>query len=554
MSESKARLAPGNPRLAMLARARNHPQLVALGAYGALFALLAVPLLARLGTAPGGGPQGWRTLWSFWWWHDSLARGVSPLACDALRWPARVPVWLSDHDLPTALAALPLWAATPLLPEVALHNLLLLAGYALAGFSAYLLCQELWGGHLAPFFAGALAVTGVHAFSFGHPAALAWPPLFFLGLVRTVRRRGPAAPLFAGAALALTLVASRPLFLASALGAAVLLAALGREAWALAAAALARRAALLVATFLALAGWFGAGLLRAAHTGPWVGGEAPGGADLLALLAPGGESALGRWLGARGPALDGAPDLHPGYLLLGLALLGGARAKAARPWLAVAGLGLVLSLGPTLRVGGASALDGWLPYAWLERALPALRLWASPSRCGFLLGLGLAVAAGGALSALSRSSRRGRLLACALALLALGEGFPAPLLLASLPAPRFLRDLARDPERWTVLDATGPERSSWHQVLHGHPQVGGASMPVPADLERLLVEAPALRAFFAEGALPPREEALRALQELRVRFVIVDASRLRVARALKVPLAFEGEGIAVFEVPPRVSS
>jgi hypothetical protein len=226
--------------------------------------------------------------------------------------------------------------------------------------------------------------------------------------------------------------------------------------------------------------------------------------------------------------------------------------KAARPWLAVALLGFVLALGPTLHVRGHDFLEGGLPYAWLERALPIIGVVGSPARCGWLVGFGLAVAAGGLLSELARSSRRGPILASALAVLAMAESWPFLDLASSYPAPRFLRDLSRDAERWTVLDATGPYRSSWDQVLHGHAQVLGEVVPVPARLEEAVATTPVLRSFLVDGKLPPRDEAVRALQDLRVRFVIVDGRRLSVARALRVPLAYEGDGIAIFEVPARV--
>src|SRR3990172_4638523 len=95
-----------------------------------------------------------------------------------------------------------------------------------------------------------------------------------------------------------------------------------------------------------------------------------------------------------------------------------------------------------------------------------------------------------------------------------------------------------------------PTRRLWHQVLHRHPQVGGYVTRAPERLERLLPETPALRPFFGDGgALPSRPETLRALQELNVRFVIVDGPRLAAARALRVPVAYQGDGITVFEVP-----
>jgi len=529
-----------------------HRQLTALGVYGALAAATGFPLLAGLAVGVSGGPPAWRALWGIWWAHDSLSRGASPLACDALRWPARVPLWLADYDLPGTLAAVPLWFSTPLLPEVALHNLLVLASYALVGFATYTLCRELWGGELAPLLSGALAVTATHAVEFAEPSALVWPPLFFLALVRTLRRRGAAAPLFAGTALALTLWSSHPLFIASLGGAAVLILSHLKSGGIVGPLSLIRRAGLLLVTFFLFSGWVFLGVVRAAHSGPWLASEdARRSVDALSFIAPGRSSAIGSWSPVILHGQLNSPDLYVGYLLLALAAAAAAVAKGARPWLLMACLGFVFALGPALSVHGHVMLEGVLPYAMLERVLPSLA--GAPWRYGWLIGMGLAVAAGGTLSALVRAGRRGAILACAFAALALAETWPLTDPVSSYPAPRFLRDLARDPERWTVLDATGPGRSSWHQILHGHPQVGGDLSPIPLELDRLLTEAPVLRSFFAEGPLPPPAVAVRVLQDLHVRFVIVDDRKLKLARTLGVPLAFEGVGIAVFEVPPKTS-
>jgi hypothetical protein len=160
------------------------------------------------------------------------------------------------------------------------------------------------------------------------------------------------------------------------------------------------------------------------------------------------------------------------------------------------------------------------------------------------------VAAGATLSALVRSGRRGAVAACLLAALALLESWPHALVTSRWPAPRFLRDLAADGERWAVLDATAPTRQLWHQLLHRHPQVGGYVTRAPERLERLLTATPVLRPFFGDGPGPQRDEAVRALQELRVRFVVVDGQRLAAALALGLPRAYHGDGIQVFEVPP----
>jgi ABC-type sugar transport system substrate-binding protein len=91
-----------------------------------------------------------------------------------------------------------------------------------------------------------------------------------------------------------------------------------------------------------------------------------------------------------------------------------------------------------------------------------------------------------------------------------------------------------------VLDATSPPRQLWNQVLHRHPQVGG------------LARGATLAAFVArDGAPRARQDAIRALQQLNVRFVIVDDDTVAAGRALRLDRAYDGDGLVVFEVPPR---
>jgi len=523
----------------MIGLLRRHPSTAALLAYLALALLAAWPLLAALGTCIGGdGDHAWHRLWVLWWWKDSLARGASPFVTDALRFPHAMPLGLESWSLPAALAALPLWAAVPTLPEVALHNLLLLASLALAAFTMYLLAREIWGDGLGAVLAGALYAVGAQHMGHGtaqpHAVSMVWPPLYFLGLARTVRRPHSGGPIAAGLGLALATTASPYHLAICAAGSAVLLAAWTRSdhqlvfQW-----AFLRRALLLAGVFLLATGWLWAGVLRAGVApGPGEHGAASCSADLGTLLLP-------------GPS-------HLSYVSLGLAALAVARVRAARAWLWLALAGAVLSLGATLRFQGRALLPQVvLPYGWLERAFP-LAPWGCPASFSWLAAFGLAVAGAAALADLARLGRRGWMVACALAALGLAETWPRSPPTSAFPSPRFLRDLSRDAERWGVLDASAPPRRLYNQVLHRHPQVGGPATRAPARLDRWLEETPVLRPFFGPGGrLPPRDEAVRALQDLEVRFVIVDRERLPAARELALPLAYQGDGLWIYEVPAR---
>ena len=373
-----------------------------------------------------------------------------------------------------------------------------------------------------------------------------------------MRRHGPGGPLLAAAGLTLAATASLYHLLFCLVGTLVLLLAwLRSDRPALASAAFLRRALLLAAAFLAATGWLWWGMLRAARAEPYAGAHDPVrfSADLLSFLVPNAGSA---WRELSAPAWrqftgnDAESAAYLGWVAMGLAAWAALRARASRPWLAVALAGFVLALGPHLHVLGRVYRGLLLPYGFLERVVPGLGFSGVPTRFSWLALFGVAVAAGAALAELCRRGRRGAMLAAALGALALLESWPHPLTTSSYPAPRFLRDLARDPERWAVLDATSPTRQLWHQILHRHPQVGGYVTRAPERLEELLTTTPLLRPFYGDGrATLAAGEAVRALQELGVRFVIVDRGRLAAGRALGIPMAWEGDGIAVFEVPAR---
>ena len=542
--------------------ARRHPHVAALAAYVALAAAATWPLLAGSGKAIAGrGSAPWRTLWGFWWWGDSLGRGVSPFVCDALRWPRGVTGWLEGWDLPATIAMLPVWRLAPGIPEVALYDALVFSSYALSGFTAYLLGRELWGGNLAPFLSGVLYAMGAYHLGQGpgDPLVLEmpWAPLYFLGLVRTVRRHGVGAPLTAGLALGLAALSSPYQLVCCCLGSAVLLVAwLRTDRATLASTAFLHRAALLVATFLVLAGWFYVGMLRAQVAAPHVRAEraASRSADLLAFFVPGATSAWRGDLGAGARAGGGLESAaYIGWIALALAIGAFVRAKAARPWIVLALVGLVLALGPRLHVGGHALSAVLLPFGWAERLAPTLFLDAAPARFAWLVRFGVAMAAGGVLSLLARGGRRGSLVAAAVVVLAVVESWPRPMPLASWPAPRFLRDLARDGERWTVLDVTGPTRRLWNQVLHHHSQIGGGEPGTPGWSDPLPGGLPSPQQLLAVGGSPrARLAAIRALQELNVRFVLADGGALAGVRALRLSRAYEGEGLVIFEVPPRI--
>ncbi len=414
-------LAPAGPG-ALLAR---RPFLFTAGLYAGLLAMAAWRLWPRFGSAwLGGGETAAPVLWRLWWLKELLlgADAASfPFSTHLVGWPEGAPV--RGLDVPGALLALPFWPAVPHIPEVALANATSLAALLAAGILGFAAARELWGGLFAPLAAGALfllAPSQLAAAGSLAARAVPWGVLFFLGLSRTLRRRGVAGPLLAAVGLALAALASAAALAAClAGGAALSLIWAARQGRSLRDPALSRRALLLLlAAALLLAPLFPA---------------------LLGAARSAGELASGN-----ATILQGLRVVHPGVALLALGVAGAARSRAARPWLAVALSGVVLAFTPA-----RGAASSWL------------------------VALGLAVAAGAALAPFAAVGwrPRGAAVLLTLALVALAEASVGLAVEAAPPPSRFLRALARDPEPWAVLDLSLAPRALYHQVLHRHPQL-----------------------------------------------------------------------------------
>jgi hypothetical protein len=152
--------------------------------------------------------------------------------------------------------------------------------------------------------------------------------------------------------------------------------------------------------------------------------------------------------------------------------------KPARRWMMLSLLCVVLALGPTLKVLGRDHFTGYdlpivLPYAFLT-TLPGLGFMRTPGRFMLLGFVGFGIGAGFGLTRLIREFPRWRHPITALAIvLILLESWPRPWAQEMLrPVPRFYQQIARDQERYGVLDLpTKPAPSAWDVDYSSHYQV-----------------------------------------------------------------------------------
>jgi hypothetical protein len=159
----------------------------------ALFALLAVvmtwPLLPNLGRASADPEDPYLNTFILHW--DYVATFTSPLSLfhAPIFHPAKYALAFSENMWGIFLLLFPLYAAG--MPPLAVYNVALLAGFALSGWGAYLLCRSMtaatWPSVVGGFFFAFLPYRFTHLTHVQHVWAV-WLPLLLLAAVAYCRR------------------------------------------------------------------------------------------------------------------------------------------------------------------------------------------------------------------------------------------------------------------------------------------------------------------------------------------------------------------------------
>ena len=485
---------------------------LALPLYYVLALLFSWPLPLQAATAiMGDGKDGWLETWNFWWLNRALGSGQPPYTFSTQFAPGGVTSHLHILNPLQGFLTLPVqWLfGVPLAYNVACWSAL-----ALTAFGSYVLCRDVSESRIAGLLGGLIIGFAPHQMaqllSHGSVASAQYFVLGIWCLWRAFQVAGRASWVWAAWSGA-CLVASwlTHFYLALFQGAAMLLLGLlffGRKE---AGGARWRPLALAGAAIMLGLGLAGPLLVAAAKdaSSPDAAGQQEGtveeiksySADLLAYLIPSplhplwGEPARAALRPLQGTLIEKV--VFPGYLALALGLVGAISKrtrKAALPWVAIALAGLLLSLGPTLHIGGNDT--GIQMPAAAFYALPLSSLLRVPARFTLLFGLGLGVCAALGMRALRDWAREpNRRLAPALAggLLVLPV---LPVLFELLPLPFPVTALKADPwyaqqagNSGAVLEVPFDQydtRPLAAQIVSGLPLVGGylSRMPVyPPD-------------------------------------------------------------------------
>lgn len=513
------------------------------------------PLPAHFASRFPGEIDVWIQAWNQWWMDKALLDlHVNPWVTDHAFHPTGVELYFHAFSPLNSLLAVPLRHAFG--PVVAL-NLVFLATFVLSGYGAYLLAHRLTGSALAGYVSGY-----VYAFSPYHfervnqleHATIQWFPFLLLALWRLTETRAKRWGAAVAGAFLLIFYSNIYYGLSAALLLGLFflgdLVASGRRREAGAGDWI---ASWLIA-FLGMAcgtGLFLREVLRVAaqpgrfHVPLWV--NAQQSLDLLAFLtpAPGNPLFAGWPLVARlNASFTGWESTgYLGYSVLALAAWGVWWSSSPRRWslLALAGVFLVLSLGPVLHIAGrVVGGDGWplvLPQAFLQKA-PFIGAARVPARYIAVAMLPLAALAGLGAAQLAAGRHRGWLVPL-LALLALEYG-TAPLVTSPARTPAYCGLIAADAADCAVLDlpirldedpaewwrAFDPDRRGWYQVRHGKKSFTGpiSHTALTARHYRFLLDSPLLGPLVrfgpVRGALD-RDAARAEMKRLRLKYIVL---------------------------------
>ena len=533
--------------------------LVVCAGYVLLTVLMTWPIALHLGTRHVRNPDMYVSAWTLAWVEHQVVRDPIHLFDANMYYPVRRSLAFGESHLPQALLAAPVLAVggSPLLA----YNVVFLLSFILCGVSAYALGRELGASRPAAFLAG--VGYSFCAYRFDHIVHLQtlsaqWLPLAVLFLLRAART-GKIRDLLGFVSFSLLQMFSSGYY---ALLMGPLLGAVFLAVWSQTSRARRMR---ILAAFISI------GILAFVLTEPYRAVQREyhfertreecvyWSARWRSYLSPGPYVALPHHVVLRRAFYDAEP-LYPGvvFLALGFAGLALVRSRGGRVAVVIAGVGLLLSLGPDVHLGPLT-IPG--PYDLL-RHLPGGAMARTPCRNAVAALLGLDLLAALAWTRLSRGRRWGSAAGVVLVSLAVVDALPVRLHESIRPipgAPASAHWLAAAP-RGAVLELPWVRWSdaalyAYWSTVHWQPMVNGYASFEPQ------VE-PTHYALGLLGQRWPNAQLAHLLRQRGVRYVVVHTERLRPAaraRVLATPappgvhLVAQLDSDLVYEIEPTAA-
>jgi hypothetical protein len=454
------------------------------GAYLVIFFIFTYPDSTHFFSAfLGDQGDGLQNFWNIWWIRFAffhLRTGIYQTGY--IYYPTGTSLLGLTISLTNTIPAAFLSLAT----GIALaYNLMLLAGFVLGGCFTGLLFRQFGSSTLGAFVAGCFYTFSEYHFAHatGHFQLIAveWIPLFLWTWLRLLDRPSLFRALSAAVGFLLVFFTDYYYAIFVTLAAAIFLVFRAkRQFWpyfavfAVVVALIAVPLALRTAQFL---------------QSPVSGRHDPFefGADLLSPFVPGAFwrwNVLTRavWSKFTAPAVEGCGYLAWSALLLATAAFTG---KKHGRWvlLFIAGLFLLLSFGPEMRIAGAPIRGIWGPYHHFERIFPFISFGGVPSRMGLMSVLAVSLLAGLGIERL-QDTKRHWLIAVALAVAFL-ELQPSGLPVTPTPRPHFFDAMRALPPGPVLDSASGflPNTLRYFQTIHEMPSSSGTVSRFPLAVE-----------------------------------------------------------------------
>ncbi len=547
----------------------HREELCVLLAFLALSCLHGYRVVANLGShLAGHGGDGFQNLWNMWWFREAVLSGQNPYFTPMLHHPHGVTLLYQTLNPFNCALALPF---IELFGQPAAYNIVFLLSFAASGFCMYLLARRIFGNSIAAFAAGyAFTFSHFHlAHAQGHMqfVGLEWVPLSLLFFERLLESRRLSDGLLLGLSLAMTafcdiylLVSTFVLLLIRAVAAAI---ALRKKA-------LDRKLLLSLAAGALLFAASGGVLILAMLLSPTRAELMPAhdgrfwSADLQGFFVPGWISAYGEAFASITRRFTGNSaecSTYLGWSILALVALAFAfPPQRGRPWAWLAGLlaGMVLALGPVLHWGGVIHDSVTLPFGWLERLLPGLKLSGAPVRWHFIAMTASCLLLAAGMAGISQRLPERKLwrlplrpgVGILLALAVAADLLPRAIEAREIVPPEFNQALRSEGAGYAVMDLGDGNDALLRQTFHGLPMVGGYVSRLPRSQYEFERRTPLLRALRGE-ALLPKERVVADARELRLRFVIAYHGHpaIRNFAAMGLRLRFSEPWLEVWEIP-----
>jgi hypothetical protein len=526
----------------------------AFAGYLAATSLMLWPLLARFTTYIIGPPgDNYEYLWKMQWFSDALlGQHVSPVFTPQIYYPAGPELTISEITPAHTLLALPI---TRLFGPIVSYNLVIVASFVLTGFFTYLLAVRLGARRGAAWVAGLIFAFCLRRFfhSTGHLGMMGtqWLALTLYGWEGLLTRRRMWDAYLTGVAFALITWSSWlygttfPVLLI--LYALVRLGLRGLprlwSAWP----ALLLAAAIVVALVLPLAQPYYEAKLQGETYQHQYAQVLANSVWPLEYLWPNPYHPLwGGWASQLYPA-DGERGANPGYVAITLGVVAlwlGRKQRIVQALAVVAGISVIMSFGPELRLPNGASLP--LPAQFIYYHAPVIGNIRTWGRMAIYVALVAALLASLALTAAPRRWYRAAwVLAAGLALFEMLSIVPI-----SAPHPRPVDLwLGRQPGAGAVAEVPNGigAVSVYYTLFTGKPTILGQGIFAPS----LWRESRDLLYDF------PKESAIRLLQRWGTDYIIVDAAAMArersdwQARAASNPLlaeVYRDDGYSVYQL------